>query len=306
MRALITGATGFVGPHLSRHLQDCGDEVIETDRTTGLDIADLDGLTEHFRRQPLDVIYHLAGDADVGGSWNHPLSTFRANAEGTMNVLEAARAASVERVIAISSADVYGTVRQEELPLTESSELRPTSPYALSKVSSEFACIQAKLGYGQSIIRVRAFNHLGPGQSTRFVAPAIAWRIAENEQSGNNAIQVGNLTPARDFTDVRDVVRAYRALAVDGIGGEVYNVCSGQAHTISDLVNQLIALSTVPMTLDVDPELQRAVDIPVLIGSPAKLQAATGWTPEIPLHETLSNLMDDMRSRRSTADPSGG
>ena len=299
MRALVTGATGFVGPHLIEHLSQEGDEVTATDRTSGLDIADADAVTALFRASRPEVVYHLAGDSDVGGSWNHPLATFRANAEGTLNVLTAAREAGVERVVAIGSADVYGKVTEAELPLTEESELRPTSPYAASKVAADYLAVQAFLGYGLGVIRVRAFNHLGPGQSDRFVAPAIACRIAANEREGIDVVPIGNLDARRDLTDVRDVVRAYRLLATSGEGGQVYNVCSGRAVRIGDLAERLVAMATIPMRLEPDPDLLRPVDIPVLCGDNRRLRAATGWEPHYSIDDTLADLMADCRGRQS-------
>ena len=297
MRALVTGATGFVGPHLISHLVDEGDDVTATDRTTGLDIADVDGLVDLFETTRPEVVYHLAGDSDVGGSWNHPQTTFRANAEGTLNVLEAARATGVDRIVAIGSADVYGKVAEHELPLTEQSELRPTSPYAASKVAADYVALQAFLGYGLGVIRVRAFNHLGPGQSPRFVAPAIATRIAANEREGIDVVPVGNLDARRDLTDVRDVVRAYRLLAELGEPGGVYNVCSGESVRIGELAERLVELATSPMRLVPDPALLRPVDIPVLCGDNTRLREATGWSPKYSIGDTLADLMADCRSR---------
>lgn len=300
MKALVTGAGGFVGPHLVDHLRAEGDDVVGTDRTTGLDLADADETGRFLDTVRPDVVYHLAGDSDVGGSWSHPVETFRANAEVTMIVLAAARAAAVERVVVIGSADVYGKVTEAELPLGESAELRPTSPYAASKVAAEFIAMQAHRGYGQTVVAVRPFNHLGPGQSTRFVAPAIAARIVDNERNGGDQVPVGNLAPRRDLTDVRDVVRAYRLLAQHGVGGEVYNVCSGADVSIGDLAQRLVALADRPMHLVEDPELQRPVDIPVLRGDNSRLRAATGWEPRLTLDESLRDLLT--QSRRAAAD----
>ncbi|HNI33992.1 MAG TPA: GDP-mannose 4,6-dehydratase [Microthrixaceae bacterium] len=301
MRCLVTGASGFVGPHLVAHLQDLGDEVVATDRHTGLDINEPDSLRDVFASVRPEVIYHLAGDSDVGGSWNHPLDTFRANAEGTLNVLDAARASGVRRVISIGSADVYGKVLESELPITEQSELRPTSPYAASKVAADYLGLQAFLGYGLEVIRVRAFNHLGPGQSDRFVAPAIALRVATNEVTGGNVVPVGNLDARRDISDVRDVVRAYRLLAEFGTAGAVYNVCSGTAVRIGDLAEQLVTMASTPMALETDPALLRPVDIPVLCGDNSKLREDTGWEPKFPIDVTLADLMADCRSRVASA-----
>jgi len=220
-----------------------------------------------------------------------------ANAEGTLNVLLGCADAGVHRVIAISSADIYGVVHESELPITEQSDLRPVSPYAASKVAADFLALQAWLGRHQPVIRVRAFNHLGPGQTTKFVAPAIAERVARNELEGGDVIPVGNLSPRRDFTDVRDVVRAYRMLAERGTPGEAYNVCSGNPVAIRELAEQLVSLASHPMKLQVDPALERPVDVPVLCGDASKLRAAVGWAPEIPLAQTLADLLDDMRAR---------
>lgn len=280
------------------HLEESGDTPTGTDRSAdGLDILDAPALLERFRKVAPDVVYHLAGAADVGGSFDTPQNTFRANAEGTLNVLWAAREASVDRVLTVGSADVYGKVTPDELPLTESSELRPTSPYAASKVAAEAVAQQAFLGFAQHVVCVRPFNHLGPGQSTRFVAPALAERIARNEREGHPELMIGNLSSRRDFTDVRDVVRAYRMLMANGAAGEIYNVCSGIDIAVSDLAESLIALSTMHQELVPDPELQRPVDIPVLRGDSTKLRSRTGWEPRIPLQVTLADLLDDMRSR---------
>jgi GDP-4-dehydro-6-deoxy-D-mannose reductase len=298
MRALITGAGGFVGHHLQRHLEQEGDEVIATDRATdGLDILDAPALLDLFRRAAPEVVYHLAGASDVGGSWQTPQATFRANAEGTLNVLWAARETGAERVLTVGSADVYGKVTADDLPIHEDLALRPVSPYAASKAAADAVALQAWLGHSQHVVRCRPFNHLGPGQTERFVAPAIAGRIAQNERSGDTEVKVGNLSPKRDFTDVRDVVRAYRLMVVQGRPGEVYNVCSGRAIAVQDLAEQFIAMAEIPMRLVPDPDLQRPVDIPVLLGDNSRLHADTGWVPEIPLEVTLRDLLDDRRRR---------
>jgi len=212
-------------------------------------------------------------------------------------VLLACAAAGVRRVLSVGSADVYGVVTEAELPLTEDSPLRPASPYAASKVAADFLGLQAFLGQGLGVIRVRAFNHLGPGQTDRFVAPALAARIAANERDGGDSVTVGDLSPRRDFTDVRDVVRAYRLLVEHGAPGEVYNVCSGRDLSVQQLADHLLTLATRPMRLETDPALLRPVDIPVLRGDATKLHDATGWTPEIPIDQTLADLLDDKRAQ---------
>ena len=302
---MITGAAGFVGRHLTAHLEACGDEVVGVDRheipgspLPGVDITDaaaVDRLLDDLRPS---AIYHLAGWADVGGSWKAPVEAFRANAEGTLNVLSAAVDAGVERVLAVSSADVYGKVEPSELPLTEESPLRPASPYAASKVAADYLGLQAWLGRGLPVLRVRAFNHLGPGQTDKFVAPAIASRIAKAERDGGpDVLPIGDLSARRDFTDVRDVVRAYRLLMEKGQAGEVYNVCSGVDLAVQDLADQLLAQARIPLRFETDPELLRPVEVPVLRGSHDRLTDATGWEPEIPIGQTLTDLLEDWRTR---------
>ena len=302
---LITGADGFVGRHLVAHLEACGDEVIGVDRhgPDGVDITDADAVGRLMAKVRPSSIYHLAGWADVGGSWKAPVEAFRANAEGTLNVLSAAVEAGVGRVLAVSSADVYGKVEPAELPLTEDSPLRPASPYAASKVAADYLGLQAWLGRGLPVLRVRAFNHLGPGQTDKFVAPALASRIARAEpegppdDGGEVVLPIGDLSARRDFTDVRDVVRAYRLLMRDGEPGEVYNVCSGVDLAVQDLADQLLAQAKVPVRFETDPSLLRPVEVPVLRGSHQRLTAATGWRPDIPIGQTLTDLLEDWRTR---------
>jgi GDP-4-dehydro-6-deoxy-D-mannose reductase len=294
MRALVTGAAGFVGRHLTSHLTAMGDEVIGVDRHNGPDLLDASALSKFVTDLAPEVIYHLAGWSDVGGSWAEPAAAFELNALGTLNLLQACRDLGA-RVLSVSSADVYGRVSLSELPLTEDAPLRPVTPYAVSKVAADFLGVQAHLGYGLDVLRVRAFNHLGPGQTNRFVAPAIAERIARNEFDGTEVVPVGNLTPRRDFTDVRDVVRAYRLLVQHGEPGEAYNVCSGTDLAVSELADQLVGMALRPMRLQEDAALRRPVDVPVLRGDPTKLNKATGWMPEIPIDQTLRDLLDEWR-----------
>lgn len=296
VRALVTGAHGFVGHWLGEHLRAAGDEVVETDHHS-LDVMDPDGARRVVAEVRPDAVYHLAGFSDVGASWSRPVDAFRINADGTLHVLLACRDADVPRVLVVSSADVYGVVAADELPLTEESPLRPSSPYAASKVAADYLALQAHLGWGMGTIRVRAFNHLGPGQTDKFVAAALAARIAHNEAEGRDVVPVGNLSPRRDFTDVRDVVRAYRLLVERATPGEVYNVCSGHDVAVTDVADRLLAMAERPMRLEVDPELERPVDVPVHRGDNGKLRAATGWEPTIDLDQTLADLLDDWRRR---------
>lgn len=305
MRALVTGGIGFVGRHLVAHLEDVGDTVAVLDhRGEGsVDITDPGAVERAIRAIAPECVYHLAGWADVAASWHDPLAVLRVNAEGTLNVLAASRAAGVGRVLSVASADVYGVVTEDELPLTEESPIRPTSPYAASKLAADAIAQQAFFGFGQAVVRVRPFNHLGPGQSEHFVAPALAARIARAERDGLDEIPVGNLTARRDVTDVRDVVRAYRLLIEHGTAGEVYNVCSGRDVSVQELADVLVGLATRPLRLVPDPSLLRTVDLPVLRGDPSRLQAATGWKPELSIEQTLNDLLDDLRIRVQAEPP---
>ena len=293
MRALVTGATGFVGRHLVAYLAAAGDEVAISEA----EITEPEALEADFRDGRPDAVYHLAAQADVQASFTDPAATLRINVEGTFNVLEAAQRAGAKRVVAISSADVYGRVEPASLPVEEAAAMRPVTPYGASKAAAEMVCVQAGLGRGLDVIRARAFNHLGPGQSDRFVAAALASRVAANERSGAEEVRVGNLQARRDFTDVRDVVRAYRLLAERGAPGEAYNVCSGTARAISELAEALIARARHPMRLAADGDLLRPVDVAEARGDPSKLHDATGWRPEVPLEQTLEDLLDFWRCR---------
>lgn len=297
MRALVTGASGFVGGHLAAHLRSAGDDVLLDPPGGVVDICDGDAVRAWFDAVRPEVVYHLAGWSDVGASWNAPEDVFRVNANGSLHVLRAAASAGVTRVLLVSSADVYGIVAEADLPITEDHPLRPVSPYAASKVAADFLGLQAWLGHGLEVVRVRAFNHLGPGQSPQFVAPAIASRIAQNELDGGDEILVGNLEARRDLTDVRDVVRAYRLLMERGTPGEAYNVCSGSAVRVADLAASLLGLSQRPMHLAVDPSRHRPIDVPVLLGANDRLREATGWRPEIPLDVTLADILAEWRER---------
>ena len=303
MKALVTGASGFVGRHLVAHLESCDDEVVGTDRSDGgPDLLDAEGFEHLLTDIRPEVVYHLAGQADVGRSWSAPVETLRANVEGTHNVLAAARSAEVARVVTVTSADIYGLVERDDLPLTESSPIRPVSPYAASKAAADLVAQQAHLGHGQDVVRARSFNHLGPGQSDRFVCSALAARIVANERSGGSEVRVGNLTPRRDFTDVRDVVRAYRRMATSGVAGQAYNVCSGRSTSVQEVVDRLLEMSPQEMQVEVDPDLFRPADLEELRGDPSRLVEDTGWSTEYALDDTLKDLLEDWRKRLSTAD----
>jgi GDP-4-dehydro-6-deoxy-D-mannose reductase len=306
VRAFLTGGSGFVGGWLRAHLEDQGDEVVLTD--ADVDVTDGEAIAAAVVPVAPDVIYHLAALAHVGRSWADPARTFQVNALGTLQVLEAAgRCPAPPVVVVVSSAEVYGRAVGHE-PLTETAELRPVTPYAASKVAAEYLALQAWLGRGVRAVRVRPFNHVGPGQSPDFVVSALAERIARAEGVPGGKLRVGNLDASRDFTDVRDVVRAYRLLAEtalnsQALAGEVYNVATGTAITIHEVARRLCALATTPVELVQDPALFRPVDVPVFVGDAARLRAVTGWMPSIPFEETLAELLDYWRAKQARAGP---
>jgi GDP-4-dehydro-6-deoxy-D-mannose reductase len=297
VKALVTGAHGFVGPYLTAHLTSCGDEVVGIDHE--VDITDAEAVRGRFADELPDVVYHLAAASHVGDSWSAPATVVRINSEGSLNVLLAAVEAGVERVVLIGSAEEYGHVSPEQLPVTEDAPLRPVSPYGASKAAAEMLASYIVRGRDLPVVCVRPFNHLGPGQSDRLVASSLAQQVARNEQNGGTEILAGDLSPRRDFSDVRDVVRAYRLLAEKGVAGEAYNVCSGKAVAIRELADTLIALSGRDMKVVLDPERLRPVDVPVLEGDNTKLTTHTGWTPEIPLEQTLGDLLAWWRTHLS-------
>lgn len=294
MRAFLTGANGFVGGHLTRHLEAAGDAVDAL--PDGVDIGDSSVLLAALTAASPDVVYHLAGQANVALSWTEPAETMRVNALGTLALLEAVRELTVRpRVLLVSSAEVYGA--GEGVALDEDAPLRPTNPYAASKVAAEFIGLQAYLGRGIDVVRARPFNHIGAGQAEAFVVSGLAKRIVAAERAGGGEIAVGNLAAARDFTDVRDVVRAYRLLAVAGEAGAVYNVSSGNAIAIATVLERLVALAAVPVEPRQDAALLRPVDVPLLVGDGTRLAKLTGWKPEIALDDTLVEVLQAWRAR---------
>ena len=301
MKALVTGAGGFVGRHLVQHLRTCGDDVSAATRDTAPDLLEPDAWRRHLAKVQPEVVFHLAGQASVSDSWIDPLGTFRANAEGTLHLLEACRANGISRVLCVSTADVYGIVEARHLPLCETAPARPVTPYASSKLAAEALALQAALGHGQEVLIARPFLHMGPGQDNRFVGAALASRIAlaEADDRASAEVAVGNLSPRRDITDVRDVVAAYRLLMAHGVPGLIYNVCSGRAVSIRELAERLLARAVRPLTLRDDPTLMRPVDIPLLQGDPTRLKAATGWEPVIALGDTIDAVLAEARSRVS-------
>jgi GDP-4-dehydro-6-deoxy-D-mannose reductase len=290
VRAYVTGGLGFVGTWLVRHLRDAGDEV--TVPALEVDVTDFAAIADDVAAAAPEVVYHLAARADVAASWADPAETLRVNATGTLGVLEAARRCpSPPRVLLVSSAEVYGAGAGDGSPLTEEAPLRPVTPYAASKAAAELLGLQAHLGSGLEVVRARPFNHVGPGQAPAFVVSGLASRVVAAEREAAGVVPVGNLSAARDFTDVRDVVRAYRLLAERGVAGEPYNVCSGRSISIADLASMLTAQALSEVELRPDPGLYRPADVPLVQGDPSRLRELTGWEPEIALQTTVADVL---------------
>ena len=303
MRATVTGAGGFVGPHLVAHLRASGDDVTEMDLSgpVVLDVTDADSVLARFDEAQPEVVYHLAALSHVGQSWSSPGTSFRVNAEGTLHALRACQELKIPRVVVILSSEEYGNAAPDDLPMTENAPLRPVTPYGASKVAADFLALQAHLADTLQVVRIRPFGHTGPGQSDQFVVPALAARIARAERDGMDEIPVGSLTAVRDLSDVRDVVRAYRLLAELGTAGDVYNVCSGRGVSIQEIADILLAQATRPISLETDPTLVRAVDAPRMIGDNTRLRTTTGWTPQFSLEQTLGDVLASARSKLARA-----
>ncbi len=295
MKAVVTGSSGFVGRELVAHLEAAGDEVVGLDRAAGADVTDAAAIRDLLVRHRPEAVYHLAAVSHIGDSWSAPAQVFRVNAEGTLNVLVAARDAGVERVLVVGSADEYGAAAGAH-PLDEDQPLRPVTPYGASKVAAEYLGLQSFLGDGLGVIRVRAFNHTGPGQAEHFLVPALARRIAAAERDGHKEAPVGSLEPVRDFLDVADVVAAYRLLVERGTPGEVYNVCSGIGRSVADIAEMLLAMARHAIELVPDPALVRPVDVPRLVGDNTRLRTATGWSATIAFEDTLAAILTRWRN----------
>ena len=312
-RVLITGVTGFVGRHLAAHCDERGDAVAGVGRRAPgegdppetlsgyveLDLLDGAGVSRLIADDPPDWIFHLAGESSVRESWDRPQRAIDANVVGTSNVLEAAREHAPEtRVLVACSGDEYGAVSADELPLREERALRPQNPYAVSKACADLLAGFFADAHGLHVIRTRAFNHTGPGQSDRFAIPSFARQIAEASAAGKREIELrtGNLEVRRDFTDVRDVVRAYRLL-LDRAAPDTYNVCSGRSVELREVVRRLAEQAGVEVATRVDPERLRDGEVMDAYGSPDRLRAATGWEPEIGIDRTVADVLSWWRDR---------
>jgi len=306
-RVLVTGIEGFVGGHLARYLVSTGHSVFGlhwADAPVGLpgelhkgDVCDFDATRSLLEKTRPDGIIHLAGISSVALSESRQMTTYEVNALGTLKLLEAVRQLQLKcRIILISSADVYGRSNVGR-PLDENLPSLPLSPYALSKHMTAEAGRFYQRAFGLDVVILRPFSHTGPGQATTFVFPKVANAIAQIERGKSEpVIEMGDLQVRRDYTDVRDVVRAYGLALERCASGETYNVTSGKPVVIKEGVDYLCGLSRVPVQVHSSAAKFRPHDIPLLTGDPSKFAAATGWKPEIPFTKTLSDLLDYYRS----------
>ncbi len=298
---LVTGARGFAGSHLVEHLRQSGVAVTPWARQD-VDLLDREAVRRAIATLKPDVVYHCAGVAHVGQSFNNVSDTFAANVLGTHHLLEALRIAGVNaRVLVTGSSLVY---RQSDRALSEDDPTGPATPYAVSKLAQEMLGRRGIEEDGQQVLFSRSFNHTGPGQDSSFAAPSFARQIARIELGqGPPEIAVGNLDAARDLHDVRDTVRAYAAIVERGKPGRIYNVCAGATYKIGDVLQRMVSLSRVPVTIKVDASRYRPSDNPVLLGDRGRIERELGWKPEIPLDRTLADLLDYWRIKSENAMP---
>jgi GDP-4-dehydro-6-deoxy-D-mannose reductase len=314
LRALITGAGGFVGGHLCDYLLAHTDwelmgtvypRLVEAQpveprlRLTHADLRDADGVRTLVADVQPDYVFHLAAQSFVPSALADPWDALENNIRAQLNLLEAVRRSGREVwVLVVGSEEEYGAPDPRELPLTEESPLRPNNPYAVSKVAQDFMGLQYHVAYRLPVVRVRPFNHTGPGQSPRFVVPAFASQIARIEAGLQEPVmKVGNLEAGRDFSDVRDVVRAYHLAVTRGQPGEVYNLASGEAQSVKGLLDTLLSFTEEEIQVETEPALYRPVDVPVVYGSAEKFRRKTGWEPEIPFEQTLRDTLDYWREQ---------
>jgi GDP-4-dehydro-6-deoxy-D-mannose reductase len=319
LRILITGITGFVGSHLAEYALGLGAHVYGScrwrskteniehirERITLIesDLRDLSSVQRLLDETSPDYIVHLAAQSFVASSWHTPAETLYTNSVSQVNLLEAMRTRKNKppRFLAIGSSEEYGLVYDDELPIRETNPLRPLSPYAVSKVTQDLMGYQYHQSYGLPIVRTRAFNHEGPRRGDVFVTSNFAKQVAEIEV-GKRApeIHVGNLKARRDYTDVRDIVRGYWRLLESGEAGDVYNLCSGKAWSIQEVLDFMLRASRVKgVKVKEDPSRFRPSDVPVLIGDCSKVERAVGWKPEIPFDQTLADTLEYWRKRLS-------
>ena len=298
---LVTGARGFAGSHLVEHLRQSGVHVTPWARQD-VDLLDREAVRRAIATLKPGVVYHCAGVAHVGQSFNNVSDTFAANVLGTHHLLEALRLAGVKaRVLVTGSSLVY---RQSDRALSEDDPTGPATPYAVSKLAQEMLGRRGIEEDGQQVLFSRSFNHTGPGQDPSFAAPSFARQIARIELGQDPPeIAVGNLDAARDLHDVRDTVRAYAAIVERGKPGRIYNVCAGTTFKISDVLQRMVSLSRVPVTIKVDAGRYRPSDNPILLGDRGRIERELGWRSEIPLDRTLADLLDYWRIKSENPMP---
>ena len=303
MKALITGGKGFVGSHLAAELEANGYEVIccdlhESDNIVAMDIMNPEMTLEIISKYRPDVLINLAGQANVGLSWKKPQLTVSLNTIGLINILEAVRQVSPGmRVITVGSSDEYGSLGEKGANVTEDMPVNPMTPYAISKSAQDSFAQLYNRAYGMNVCMIRFFNLVGAGQAKGFMIPDFASGIAEVEKGEREYMLVGNLESARDFTYVKDAVRAVRLVAEKGHAGEVYNICSGRTYTAQAILDKLLTMSDREIEVRQDPARMRPSDTPVVCGNHDKLTAHTGWQPEIGIDTVLEEVLDYWRKQ---------
>jgi len=315
MKVLITGIAGFVGSHLAELLLKKGKEVFgiclpdeslenireikKELRLTNCDITDFYRLSSVIKRINPDEIYHLAALSSVGKSFSHPVDVIGVNVRGTLYLLEILRNMRKKtRVLMVGSSDMYGVVKPRDIPITEEKALLPVSPYGSSKAAGDILAYQFFKSYGVQTIRARAFNHTGPRQGMEFVVPDFASQIAKIEaRILPPVMKVGQLSSKRDISDVRDIVRGYQLLMKKGITGEAYNICSGKASSIKNVLKTLLSLSKSKIKVKTDEKKSRPAEIFVLAGDNSKIKRTTGWKPRISIETTLEDTLNFWRRR---------
>jgi len=317
MKVLITGITGFAGSHLAEYILNAHKDVevsgivrwrsrmenvrhiLGRVRLHEADLKDIVSLKKALADSRPDRVFHLAAQSFVPSSWRLPAETFAINAIGQVNLFEAILDLKLDPRIQIAgSSEEYGHVRPDEVPMKETNPLRPLSPYAVSKVAQDLLAYQYFMSYGLKTVRTRGFNHTGPRRGDVFVTSNFARQIAEIEKGKKPpVIHVGNLEAKRDFTDVRDIVRAYWLACEKGECGEVYNIGSGRTMAMKDMLAILLSLSKVKVKVRVDPARLRPSDVPILYSDCSKFVSLTKWKPRIPLEETFKDLLDYWRER---------